>query len=149
MSNSQSSQTSRPSLRSRVKEFAKRFGLTGTTLLLLAICGEIAVRLFTNTPPPLLTGDPILGRRYVRSFEGMVYNPEVKREVHLRFNRHGFRGPDRPFEKNSGLLSRLGLYSVFGDGHDYIHTHNHPIFQVAIHSVIIICSFALYIDGVI
>jgi len=84
------------------KAAAKKLALLASTLLLLAACAEIAVRLFTDTAP-LMIRDPILGSHYIPFYEGEVYIPEVGRKVPLRFNRVGFRGPDRPFEKPGGV----------------------------------------------
>lgn len=72
----------------------------------LAVCllvAEVAVRLFTDTVRPLLVVDPVLGRHHVPSFEGDVYDPESRREVHLVFNELGYRFPDLPFEKPAGV----------------------------------------------
>ncbi len=89
--------------RSRWKDHAKRLALLGCTLLLLTACAEIATRLLTDAIPQLTVKDPVLGQRYVRSFEGKIFDPEAGREVRLRFNRVGFRGPDRPLEKPPGV----------------------------------------------
>ncbi len=71
-------------------------------LVAVALAGEVAVRASTATEPPLLVVDPVLGRRYVRGFEGTIYNPESRREVPVKFNREGFRFRDLPFEKLDG-----------------------------------------------
>ena len=95
-------------MRAQLKLYAKRLALVLGTLVLLALLGEGAVRLFTDTPPALLVRDPVVGRRYVRSWEGGVYSAEADREILLRFNSHGFRDPERPIDKPAGV-HRLAL----------------------------------------
>lgn len=73
--------------------------LLGASLVLLAGLLEIGTRLFSRLDPGLTVPDPVVGRRYQRSFEGSVFVPEVDREVALRFNREGFRGADLPYDK--------------------------------------------------
>jgi hypothetical protein len=87
----------------RWKRLAKKLALLGGSLFLLAILLEIATRLLTDTIPPLTVKDPLIGQRYIRSFQASVYVPEAGRKVALRLNRAGFRGPDRPLEKPPGV----------------------------------------------
>ena len=89
--------------RSRLSELAKRLLLLACTLLLLASALEVGTRLFTSITPPLLEKDPVIGKRYRKSYQATVYVPEANRMIELRFNRHGFRGPDRPMEKPAGV----------------------------------------------
>jgi hypothetical protein len=70
--------------------------------LVLALC-EVGVRLFADVGPSLLVRDPRIGKRYVAGFDGSVYVPEAGRRVRLRFQKDGFRGPDRPYRKPSGV----------------------------------------------
>jgi hypothetical protein len=93
----------RPARQGRWRQLAKKLALLGGSLLLLAVCSEVATRLLTDTIPPLTQKDPLVGQRYIRSFQASVYVPEAGRKVALRFNREGFRGPDRPFEKPAGV----------------------------------------------
>ena len=110
----------RPTKPRRGRQFAKRLALLGGTVLLLALCAEIFTRLFTDTIPPLTVKDPLVGQHYIRSFEATVYVPEADRKVLLRFNRAGFRGPDRPFEKPEGVrrIAILGDSMVASMGVD-------------------------------
>lgn len=87
---------------------AAKFALLAATLVLLVIGLEVGTRLFTHTVRPLKENDPILGQRYLRSFQGKVYVPEAERKILLRFNNQGFRGPDRPLAKPAGVR-RLAL----------------------------------------
>lgn len=85
------------------KRLSKRLALLGTTLLLVAAGAEIAVRLFTDTIPPLTVKDPDIGQRYIASFEDTIYVPEADRRIKVRFNRFGFRGPDWTETKPPGV----------------------------------------------
>ena len=79
-----------------------------TVVLLMIPIGEILVRLLTDVQPPLVTRDARLGRRFIPSFEGQVFDPKAQREVLVRTNRDGFRGPDRPEEAPPGVV-RIAL----------------------------------------
>lgn len=88
---------------SRWKRWTKKLALLAATLSLLAVGAEVATRLFTDTVPPLIVKDLVIGRRYRPSFDGTVYVAESDRKIRLRFSRAGFRGPDRPMEKPPGV----------------------------------------------
>ena len=77
--------------------------LTTVTLILILVAAEIATRLFSDIVPPLKAKNETFGDHYLPSFSGDVYVPEAGRKIHLRFNKHGFRGPDRPKEKPPGV----------------------------------------------
>jgi len=81
---------------------APRLGLTVISLAAVVAVGEVAVRSLTKIDKRLTVRDPVIGKRYVRDFDDEVFVPESGRRVHLRFNRDGFRGPDRPYEKPAG-----------------------------------------------
>lgn len=91
-------------------QLVKRLLLLGVTLLMLLALGEIGLRLFSRTVPPLVEKDPLIGQRYLRSFSAEIYVPEAQRVVAVRFNSQGFRGPDRPREKpgNARRVAVLG-----------------------------------------
>lgn len=78
--------------------------------VLLLVC-EGMVRVFTDTIPPLTIRDEVIGRRYRPGFEARLVNPESEREVDLRFNSLGFRGPEYTIEKPEGT-TRI---AVLGD----------------------------------
>lgn len=80
-------------------------------LLLMLPIGELLVRLFTETSPPLVLRDATIGRRFVPDFHGEVYDKESKRAVPLRFNDLGFRGPERPIKAPADTLR----VAVIGD----------------------------------
>jgi len=52
------------------------------------------VRLLSPIGPSLLVTDPGVGKRYVPGFRGRVFVDEVGREVDVRINSTGFRGPE-------------------------------------------------------
>ncbi len=58
------------------------------------LAAEGAVRLLSPIGPALLVTDPAVGKRYVPGFRGRVFVDEVGREVDVRFNSAGFRGPE-------------------------------------------------------
>ncbi len=62
---------------------------------------EVATRALTDTPPPLLLRNAQIGNHYIPNFDDEVFTEESGRRTHLRFNRHGFRGPDWPQDKPS------------------------------------------------
>ena len=72
-----------------------------TILVLLAI-GELAVRSLTEIGPQLAVRDPVIGKRYVTSFDDRVFVPESGETIGLRFNREGFRGEDVAYDKSPG-----------------------------------------------
>ena len=85
-----------------VRRLARVLGLflvgLGTTL----VAAEVLTRLLTDIHPPLTVRDARIGQRYLESFSTEIFVPESGRDVALRFNREGFRGPDLPFERESG-----------------------------------------------
>ncbi len=88
--------------RPRLLALAKNLGLAAGALLLTLVAAEIMTRLFADVTPPLKVNDPVIGERYRRSYESTVFVPEAGRRVLLRFDRDGFRGPDRPERKPPG-----------------------------------------------
>jgi len=74
--------------------------LASVTVVLLA--AEVGTRLLSPIGPSLLVTDPVVGKHYVPGFQGRVFVDEAGREVSLRFDREGFRGPDRPRTKPAG-----------------------------------------------
>ncbi len=107
-SETKSVRSARPS---RLRRLAKKLALLASTLLVMLVSAEVAVRLFTDTVPPLIVKDPVIGRRYEPGFEGPVYVAESDRKIMLRFNDVGFRGPNRPLEKPDGVCR----VAVLGD----------------------------------
>jgi hypothetical protein len=73
-------------------------GLLGALLAL-----ELGVRLFSDEARPLFQKHPIVGHRYIPGFAGRRWVEEARREVLLRFNGLGFRGPDRGEAKPPGV----------------------------------------------
>lgn len=104
--------TSQPETRHccRGKSLVKRLTLLAVSLLVTLACLEAGLRLFSDVTPSLTEKDPLIGQRYLRSFEGDVFVPEARRQVALRFNDTGFRGPSRPEQKPPGVrrLAVLG-----------------------------------------
>ena len=88
----------------------RRLGIALATLVVALGLGEVAARLFTDVTPPILVRDPVIGRRLQPGLEAAVWDAEIRRDVPLRINALGFRGPDRPEAKPAGVkrLSLLG-----------------------------------------
>jgi hypothetical protein len=97
-------------LRRRLREIAKNAALVVASLLAAAVCLEIGVRLFTDTPAAVGERDPVIGKRHRRNHQASVFVAEANREVWLRFNREGFRGGDVPevAEPNVRRVAVLG-----------------------------------------
>ena len=87
----------------RAKYILSGLVVSAITLVLILVVAEIATRLFSDTVPPLKARSQTFGDHYLPSFSGDVYVPEAGRKIHLRFNQHGFRGPDRPKDKPPGV----------------------------------------------
>lgn len=79
-----------------------RTAVVVAVFLLWALVLEVGLRLFTESGYTLLLRDQRVGKRYREGFSGRVYVPESDREILLRFNRDGYRGPDRPRDKPPG-----------------------------------------------
>jgi hypothetical protein len=73
-----------------------------TTLIVLAVVLEAGARLFSDVQAPVWTSHPRLGKVYIPEYAGVVYNGESDRDIPLRFNRDGFRGPERALAKPVG-----------------------------------------------
>jgi hypothetical protein len=86
----------------RLRRWRGNLAVLAVTLLVLLAVAEAATRLLGAGEPPLLVFDPTVGKRFRAGFHGRVYVPEAGREVDLRFNREGLRGPDRPRAKPPG-----------------------------------------------
>ena len=103
--------------------------LTTVTLILILVAAEIATRLFSDVIPPLKARNETFGDQYLPSFSGDVYVHEAGRKIHLRFNQHGFRGPDRPKEKPPGVrrMAVLGDSMIASIGVEERHTLVHRL----------------------
>jgi lysophospholipase L1-like esterase len=64
------------------------------SLVLTLLAAEAAVRLLSPVGPALLVTDPGVGKRYVPGFRGRIFVDEAGREVDVRINSAGFRGPE-------------------------------------------------------
>lgn len=84
------------------RELFANLGLLLASVTVVLLAAEAGTRLFSRIGPSLLVTDPVVGKHYVAGFQGRVFVDEVGREVSLRFNQEGFRGPDRPRAKPSG-----------------------------------------------
>lgn len=80
-------------------------------LVALLLVGEVLVRLLTDTAPPIVVRDAEVGRRFIASYEGEVYDIESEREVPLRFNSLGLRGPEPSPTPEPGVVR----VAVLGD----------------------------------
>ena len=81
-----------------------RLALLTATLLMLAVVLEVGTRILTNVSPPTTLRDARIGARHPFSYEGDFYIDEISEFVRLRFNDVGFRGPNRPFNKEPGTV---------------------------------------------
>jgi len=79
-------------------------GLALASLALSLLAAEAAVRLLSPVSPALLVTDPGVGKRYVPGFRGRVFVDEAGREVEVRINSAGFRGPEWARRKAPGGL---------------------------------------------
>lgn len=84
---------------SRFANFSKNLILLLTTLALLLVVLEIGVRVLTDVPPTIGVRDPVIGKKHHPNFAGKVFVDEAGREVFLRFNGEGFRGPEVPYRR--------------------------------------------------
>jgi hypothetical protein len=75
--------------------------LLGTTLCCLAML-EGAARFSRAAEPSLLVFDPVVGKRFRPDYHARTFVPEAGREIDLRFNHEGMRGPDWPRAKPAG-----------------------------------------------
>ena len=89
----------------------KKLTLLLVTVSLCLVVLEVAVRMLTDVIPPVLVRHPVLGKTYRPHFDDRVWVPEAGREVRLRFNREGFRGPDVSEEKGEDVFR----IAVIGD----------------------------------
>jgi hypothetical protein len=87
----------------RVRGLLGSLGVSLASLLVLLLALEGATRAFGRVGPTLIVKDARIGKRYRPGFEGDVYVAEAGRRVRLRFNRDGFRGPDRPDLPSAGV----------------------------------------------
>lgn len=97
-----------------------RGGLVLFGLFIALLLGEVLVRIFGHEGPVYTFRDPVIGRRYTRSWEGDVWNEEAGRVVHVRFNREGMRDKDWPEERaeNTVRIAILGDSMVAAMGVD-------------------------------
>ncbi|HEY4311450.1 MAG TPA: SGNH/GDSL hydrolase family protein [Pirellulales bacterium] len=82
---------------------ASKLALSLAAVVFALLAAEGVTRLFSHVVPPLLCNDAKVGMIYCPNFAGSVYIPESDRDVLLRFNHHGMRGPDVPYEKRPGV----------------------------------------------
>lgn len=95
-----------------------------STLLVGLLALEGIARWLGAGEPPLLVMDPIVGKTFRPGFQGRVFVPEAGREIELRFNREGLRGPDRPRAKPPGTrrVAVLGDSMIAAVATDEAHT---------------------------
>ena len=86
----------------KFKGLLKRLCLSALVLFACLGLAEVGVRLFSNVGPGLLIRDRVVGKKYQPGFAGDVFIPEAGRDIHLRFNEHGFRGVDLPAKRPAG-----------------------------------------------
>lgn len=94
----------RVGLVSRAMLVAKGLLVSGVTIVALWCLCEAVLRLgFDGLSPPVRIAYREIGETYAPSRGGLLYDPETRRAVPVRFNALGFRGPDRPERKPAGV----------------------------------------------
>jgi hypothetical protein len=95
---------SRPTepLARRARAALANVALLVASVVVVLLVAEAGTRLFSPIGPALLVTDPVIGKRFVPGYAGSVFVDEAGREVFLRFNHEGFRGPDWPLVKPPG-----------------------------------------------
>jgi len=88
----------------RTRRWPKRLSISLVTLLLCIGLGEVLVRVVIAAPPPLYRRHPVLEGIYTAGFKGEVFDAESNRDVYLRINRLGYRGPEWDVEKPDGRV---------------------------------------------
>lgn len=91
-----------------LQRFLQNILLLLTTLVLIALAGETAVRLLTDLSPPLFRRDSELGMTFRKNIDREITGPESGRRVRIKTNEYGFRTPDRPLAKPPGTV-RLAI----------------------------------------
>ena len=76
------------------QQLGRKLAVVGLSVLLTLGGLEAAIRFLTDQQRRLLLKDELVGHRYRTNFTGTRFNFESRRQVPLRFNRYGFRGPD-------------------------------------------------------
>ena len=89
--------------RDLVRRVFRRLATILLSLIALAVLIEIGLRLFTDLGISLTVRDTSMGKRYRAGFSGALFMPECGRKVHVRINRDGYRGPNRPYAKPAGV----------------------------------------------
>ncbi|HKQ60820.1 MAG TPA: SGNH/GDSL hydrolase family protein [Candidatus Polarisedimenticolaceae bacterium] len=92
----------------RLRAGAQNLALLAGALSIALLLAEAGTRLFTDIQPPISRRHPVVGRTYRPHYVGVRHVSESGHEVRLRFDRDGFRGPDRPYERPAGVR-RLAL----------------------------------------
>ncbi len=93
----------RPGRKARLKRFAAKLSLTLVTLVVLAGVLEVATRCFSDIVAPLRVNDPVLGKKYVPNFRGMIQTCEREAKTHVSINREGLRDKDWSLKKPPGV----------------------------------------------
>ena len=108
----------------RWRRWRGNLAVLAITLLLCLAALEAVARWMRAGEPPLLVMDPVVGKRFRAGFTGRVFIPEARREIELRFNREGLRGPDYPRAKPAGTrrIAVLGDSMVAAVGTEEEHT---------------------------
>src|SRR5262245_41461894 len=100
-----------------VRNATKGLLVSGVTVVALWLLAEAVLRLgFDGLSPTVRIASREIGETSVPSRHGLVYDPETRRAVPMRFNALGFRGPDRPERKADGVrrVAVLGDSMVAG-----------------------------------
>lgn len=82
-----------------IRAIVSRAMIVVVTLIVFLLIAEVVTRAFSTIQPPLKIRDLEIGEKYIPNFSGKVFINESHQYVDLRFNKDGFRGINREYEK--------------------------------------------------
>ncbi len=95
----------------------KRGFQTLVSIVAVFVTLEVASRCFVTLTPILTEADDLVGVRYIRHLDQMVYDEESKQKILFRTNSIGFRGPEYASPKPSDTLRVALLGDSFVAAH--------------------------------
>ncbi len=117
-----------------MKRWAKIAGMELLTLFMILGVLELCSRLFAPAPPLATRHDSLVGARYPRSMDRLVYNSESGKPVSFRTNAVGFRGPEWPLGRQPGIhrVAILGDSFIASEAVEVEETLNHKLHQLLV-----------------
>lgn len=92
-----------------IRAIVSRAMIVVVTLIIFLLIAEVVTRAFSTIQPPLTIRDLEIGKKYFPNFSGKVFISESQQDVHLKFNKDGFRGVNREYEKPKNTCRILVL----------------------------------------